>query len=98
MTPEQFVYWLQGYFEINAAVSGHSGLTSKQGDVIKEHLAKVLVHAPAPAAQPYPNVQSWPPPKDWPIEWTEPLPTETVSISPIEIILQQKGVKETRFC
>lgn len=34
MTPDQFVYWLQGFFEISDATS----LTEKQVTIIKDHL------------------------------------------------------------
>jgi hypothetical protein len=51
MTPENFVYWLQGYFEINdAAGSGISSvapgtirvLSNDQLQVIKDHLKLVI--------------------------------------------------------
>lgn len=38
MTPEQFVYWLQGYFEI----TNETELTSIQIKCIKDHLGKVF--------------------------------------------------------
>ena len=38
MTPEQFCYWLQGYFEI----SGGGNITAKRRAVIEEHLQLVL--------------------------------------------------------
>jgi len=38
MTPEQFIYWLQGFFELSDAVS----LTEKQVKIIKEHLEYVF--------------------------------------------------------
>lgn len=38
MTPDQFCYWLQGYFEI----SGSTKLNKEQVDVIKEHLSLVF--------------------------------------------------------
>ena len=34
MTPENFVYWLQGYFELN----DRDELTNEQVAIIKEHL------------------------------------------------------------
>ena len=40
MTPENFVYWLQGYFEISNEET-HS-LNSTKVRVIKEHIALVL--------------------------------------------------------
>ena len=39
MTPENFVYWLQGYFEMTGATT----LTEQQVEMIKEHLAMVLI-------------------------------------------------------
>ncbi len=51
MTPENFVYWLQGYFEINDATgTGTTSVTpgtlkylnEKQLQVIKDHLKLVL--------------------------------------------------------
>ena len=38
MDSQNFVYWLQGYFEIN----GSNKLNEKQVQVIKDHLALVL--------------------------------------------------------
>jgi len=38
MTPEQFCYWLNGYFE----VSYINDLTSDQVQIIKDHLATVF--------------------------------------------------------
>ena len=38
MTPEQLVYWLQGFFELSGATS----LNEEQVKVIKEHIALVL--------------------------------------------------------
>ena len=38
MTPENFVYWLNGFFEI----SGSKTLTEEQVQVLKEHLKLVL--------------------------------------------------------
>lgn len=44
MTPENFVYWLQGYFEIlNADEDNHPKyLTNDQTQVIKDHLKLVF--------------------------------------------------------
>lgn len=36
MTPEQFCYWLQGYFELQP--SGSGSISAAQARVIKEHL------------------------------------------------------------
>lgn len=38
MTPENFVYWLQGFFEI----SGTKNITAEQAKVIKDHLDLVF--------------------------------------------------------
>jgi hypothetical protein len=40
MTPEQFVYWLQGYMEINEKAD--ETMSPRQVQIIKDHLAKVL--------------------------------------------------------
>lgn len=41
MSPENFTYWLQGYFEI-AQTEGWQGLTEKQARIIKDHLKLVF--------------------------------------------------------
>ena len=38
MTTEQFVYWLQGYFEL----SGAKTLNEEQVKIVKDHIALVL--------------------------------------------------------
>lgn len=38
MTPENFVYWLQGFFELSESTD----LSAKQVQVIKDHLALVM--------------------------------------------------------
>lgn len=40
MTPENFTYWLQGFFEISSHT--HGGLTHEQVQVIKDHLGLVF--------------------------------------------------------
>ena len=40
MTPESFVYWLQGYFEL----SENNNLSEHQVEVIKKHLNLVLTN------------------------------------------------------
>lgn len=50
MTPINFCYWLQGFFEI----SGESNITKEQGEMIKRHLALVFKHeidAPDPTGE-----------------------------------------------
>lgn len=39
MTPENFVYWLQGYLELS---DPKKGLSMKQIDVIEEHIELVI--------------------------------------------------------
>lgn len=45
MTPEQFVYWLQGYMEIHhpsCIKPSEMGLTEHQVQIIKDHLKTVF--------------------------------------------------------
>jgi len=46
MQSRDFVYWLQGFFEITEASSNRpsEGLTQNQADLIKRHLALVFKH------------------------------------------------------
>lgn len=56
MTPENFVYWLQGHLEINeASPYGNEGLTREQVKVVKQHLDLVLskVTVSIPYSQPF---------------------------------------------
>ena len=50
MTAENFVYWLQGFFEI--AESNHPALTlsNAQVEIIKRHLNLVFIHDIDPKA------------------------------------------------
>lgn len=48
MTSRDFCYWLQGYFEL----SGSSGLSMEQSDIVRKHLALVFVHEIDPSAGP----------------------------------------------
>lgn len=53
MTSREFVYWLQGYFEITAVQRGTTdGLTALQVECIKNHLAMVFIHEIDPSAGP----------------------------------------------
>lgn len=60
MTPENFAYWLNGYFEI---AGKDSTLTLEQIQVIKDHLALVLkkvtlnynITSPGTITVPYPS-------------------------------------------
>ena len=47
MTPEQFCYWLQGYFEL-AQRPESDGLSPAQAKTIREHLGLVFGHAAVP--------------------------------------------------
>lgn len=50
MTSRDFVYWLQGYIEIQSARTAPSlALTEEQVKTIKNHLALVFVHEIDPA-------------------------------------------------
>ena len=40
MTPEQFCYWLQGFFEL----SGQTSLTDEQVEMVKKHLQTVFIN------------------------------------------------------
>lgn len=42
MTPENFVYWLQGWFELNKTIDHREGATPETLKVIENHLALVL--------------------------------------------------------
>lgn len=48
MSPEQFAYWLQGFFEMRDAdpESASKPLSPEQVKVLREHLGKVLKHVP----------------------------------------------------
>ncbi len=53
MTSRDFVFWLQGYLEINAAYASGSSLpamTSTQVACVQKHLALVFVHEIDPSA------------------------------------------------
>lgn len=47
MTSRDFVYWLQGFFEIADA---DGPLTAKQADLIRRHLSLVFAHEIDPKA------------------------------------------------
>lgn len=51
MTPEQFVYWLQGFVEIRETEK--VGLTEREWDIIKDHLQTVF-HKVTPTYKPVP--------------------------------------------
>lgn len=49
MTPTNFCYWLQGYFELHGKI-GPEGLSQSQADLIQKHLSMVFEHSIDPAA------------------------------------------------
>lgn len=61
MTPEQFCYWLNGYFDLNQGGKRHSDLTIEQVKCIKDHLALVFQQIVSPASE---RVVKKPPAKD----------------------------------
>ncbi|WYV99065.1 hypothetical protein NoPa_00065 [Pseudomonas phage vB_PpuM-NoPa] len=42
MTPENFCYWLQGYFEIVKHIDHREGLSKEAVQVIEDHLKEVF--------------------------------------------------------
>lgn len=42
MTPEQFCYWLQGWFELNKTIDHREGATPETLKVIEDHLQLVF--------------------------------------------------------
>lgn len=47
MTPEQFTYWLQGFVEVDNAMTPNKDLPVEQWQVIKDHL-KTVFHKVTP--------------------------------------------------
>lgn len=68
MSPEQFVYWLQGFAEVHG-----SAPTTQEWTVIKDHLATVF-NKVTPNRSPYPVGPYVTPPNHWttPPNWTRP--------------------------
>lgn len=54
MTPRDFLYWLQGFLEIDGADDQkREGMTKEQVEVIKKHITLVLQNVTSsPVAQP----------------------------------------------
>ncbi len=42
MTPENFCYWLQGWFELNQTIDHRDGATKETMEMISTHLALVF--------------------------------------------------------
>ena len=42
MTPENFCYWLNGWFELNKTIDHRDGATKETLEVIQKHLALVM--------------------------------------------------------
>ena len=59
MTPEQFVYWLQGFFEIADASGDSPSLTDTQAVMIRDHLKEVF-HKMTPDRDTFPHPCSVP--------------------------------------
>lgn len=72
MTPEQFVYWLQGYAELQI---GNDEISLDQWKMIKDHLKEVF-HKVTPTYLPIPNhdQQKLPPMIPPPYPWQQPGP------------------------
>ncbi|MBM6442390.1 hypothetical protein JQF37_01950 [Pseudomonas sp. MIL9] len=65
MTPEQFCYWLQGYFELKQTIDHRAGATPETMKVIEDHLKTVFVKVT-------PEVQMQPVKIEWPAD-TKPI-------------------------
>ena len=48
MTEREYVYWLQGFYELSGDLP--NGLTKEQSDLIKKHLQLVFKHSIDPSA------------------------------------------------
>ena len=59
MTPEHFVYWLQGFFEITNSQESQLTLTQQQVQIIKDHL-KLVFNKQTPTYQPDSNNKTVP--------------------------------------
>ena len=60
MTPEQFAYWLQGWFELNKTIDHREGATPDTLKMIEDHL-KTVFHKVTPNIQEVPeNGWTWP--------------------------------------
>jgi len=46
MTPENFCYWLQGWFELNQTIDHREGATQETLEMIKRHLDLVFIESP----------------------------------------------------
>lgn len=62
MTPENFCYWLQGYFEISQHIDHRLGLSEEAIEEIRNHLSLVLekktTTVPTLPRLPYPPMNS----------------------------------------
>lgn len=47
MTPKEFCYWLQGFFELQGKLTGKVELTPEQAAMIRDHLQYVFTHLTA---------------------------------------------------
>lgn len=55
MKSRDFVFWLQGYFELKDASECGGGLSERQAEVIKQHLHLVFQHDPEVASLSHPE-------------------------------------------
>jgi hypothetical protein len=81
MTPREFAYWLQGFFEIKGQLKGpiKESLTPEQVTMIRDHLQYVFQHMQAqPAAQQPQFVPS--PLPGGAIDWTKIPPFEPITV------------------
>jgi len=59
MTPENFCYWLQGWFELNRTIDHREGISKEGLKVIEEHLQLVFMKVTSePEIKPI-NVEEW---------------------------------------
>lgn len=98
MTPEQFAYWLQGFFELREAGGDSTKpLTPEQAKMIQEHLQTVFVKVTGAPAQPLVDWEKLiPVPKidpnphgPWEYPWTSPpgyIPCDPSPWRPFDII------------
>ncbi len=75
MTPEQFTYWLQGFFEITE----NPTLSPKQIKIIKDHLELVFDKKTPSYKQPNTTQPMWQEPHITNPPYTPPVPPYTIT-------------------
>lgn len=91
MTAENFVYWLQGFFELDGADEmKRQGLTTEQVEMIKEHLGYVFGKKPTvkPAKVEQPQTGS---------HQTAPVPTPEKIQEAMELLEEMMKKPSHRF-